>query len=675
MTATASSGLTVTFSATGQCTVNGTTVHITAAGSCTITADQAGNTSYNAAPSVQQTFNIARASVTATAGGYSGTYDGNTHAPGACVVTGAYTIGVTCTNDLASVGPNVGSGSVVAVPGGASLANFDVTLVNGNWSISKAPVTATAGSYSGTYDGATHALGACVVTGAYTIGVTCTNDLASVGPNVGSGSVVAVPGGASLANFNVTLVNGNWSISKAPVTATAGSYSGTYDGATHAPGACVVTGAYTIGVTCTNDSASVGPNVGSGSVVAVPGGASLANFNVTLVNGNWSISKAPVTATAGSYSGTYDGATHAPDACVVTGSYTTGVACTNDLASVGPNVGSGSVVPVPGGASLANFDVTLVNGAWSISKAPVTATAGGYSGTYDGNTHAPGACVVTGSYTTGVACTNDLASVGPNVGSGSVVPVPGGASLANFDVSLVNGAWSISKAPVTATAGGYSGTYDGNTHAPGACVVTGSYTTGVTCTNDLTSVGPNVGSGSVVPVPAGASLANFDVTLVNGNWSISKAPVTATAGSGSGTYSGSQQAPAACLVTGAFKGAVTCSNSPVSVGPNAGAYAITPSVNLNGELAANFTVTLANGSYTIKQAVTVTTVICPTTQQPYSGSAQTPCTATVNGPVLSLQLDVVYINNTNPGVATASALFAGTTNYFPSSNSARIHDL
>ena len=56
--ATASSGLTVSFAASGNCTVSGNTVTITGAGTCTITASQAGNSNYFAAPNVPQTFNI-----------------------------------------------------------------------------------------------------------------------------------------------------------------------------------------------------------------------------------------------------------------------------------------------------------------------------------------------------------------------------------------------------------------------------------------------------------------------------------------------------------------------------------------------------------------------------------------------------------------------------------------
>ena len=58
VSATASSGLTVSFAASGQCTVSGTTVHLTAPGSCTITASQGGDSNYSAATDVPRTFQI-----------------------------------------------------------------------------------------------------------------------------------------------------------------------------------------------------------------------------------------------------------------------------------------------------------------------------------------------------------------------------------------------------------------------------------------------------------------------------------------------------------------------------------------------------------------------------------------------------------------------------------------
>jgi hypothetical protein len=62
--ATASSGLPVFFSASGNCTIASGLVHITGAGSCTVTASQPGNENYNAAPDVSRSFNIAKANQT-----------------------------------------------------------------------------------------------------------------------------------------------------------------------------------------------------------------------------------------------------------------------------------------------------------------------------------------------------------------------------------------------------------------------------------------------------------------------------------------------------------------------------------------------------------------------------------------------------------------------------------
>jgi CSLREA domain-containing protein len=59
ISATASSGLPVTFTASGKCNVNANTVALSGqAGSCAITAHQAGNATYKAAPEVARSFTI-----------------------------------------------------------------------------------------------------------------------------------------------------------------------------------------------------------------------------------------------------------------------------------------------------------------------------------------------------------------------------------------------------------------------------------------------------------------------------------------------------------------------------------------------------------------------------------------------------------------------------------------
>ena len=70
VTASASSGLAVTFSASagsaGICTVAGSTVSLVGAGTCTINANQSGNGTYQAAAQVQQSFTVSRGSQTIT---------------------------------------------------------------------------------------------------------------------------------------------------------------------------------------------------------------------------------------------------------------------------------------------------------------------------------------------------------------------------------------------------------------------------------------------------------------------------------------------------------------------------------------------------------------------------------------------------------------------------------
>src|SRR5208283_1592808 len=73
VSATASSGLAVSFASTtpAVCTVSGATVTLAAGGTCTIQATQAGNANYAAATSVNQSFQVTPGSQTITFGALS----------------------------------------------------------------------------------------------------------------------------------------------------------------------------------------------------------------------------------------------------------------------------------------------------------------------------------------------------------------------------------------------------------------------------------------------------------------------------------------------------------------------------------------------------------------------------------------------------------------------------
>jgi hypothetical protein len=108
LSATASSGLSVAFTSatTSVCTVSGNTLTFLTTGNCTINADQAGDSTYNAATQVQRTFTVAAVvpgaptSVSATAGSGSAS--------------------VTFTAPASNGGAGITTYTVTASPGGAT---------------------------------------------------------------------------------------------------------------------------------------------------------------------------------------------------------------------------------------------------------------------------------------------------------------------------------------------------------------------------------------------------------------------------------------------------------------------------------------------------------------------------------------------------------------------------
>ncbi len=71
----------------------------------------------------------------------------------------------------------------------------------------------------------------------------------------------------------------------------------------------------------------------------------------------------------------------------------------------------------------------------------------------------------------------------------------------------------------------------------------------------------------------------------------------------------------------------------------------------------------------IVKVSSTTTITCPTSVT-FTGSALTPCSAVVTGSGgLNQSVPVTYTNNTNAGIATASASYPGSSTYFASSDS------
>ncbi len=200
-----------------------------------------------------------------------------------------------------------------------------------------------------------------------------------------------------------------------------------------------------------------------------------------------------------------------------------------------------------------------------------------------------------------------------------------------------------------------------------------------TVTGDVAGVVSDVkyNGSATVPTAAGTYAVTADFVPTNsslytslndasaGNFVISPAAsVTAVTCPASVAYNGSAQAPCSVSVTGA--GGLSLTPAPV-YSNNTNAGTANASYTFTGD--ANHTSSNDSENFSISQVSSVTVVSCPTNVA-YTGSALTPCTANVTGiGGLNQSVAVVHSNNTNAGLASANATFAGDTNHTGSSDS------
>ena len=223
--ATASSGLTVTFTSltTSVCTVSNSPVGITlvGVGTCTIQASQAGNSNYQAAASVNVSFNVTQNFVTITANDQTAIYGG-------VMPVLTYTVNPNVTLDTAPIcnsAKNVNS-PVGAYPGaitcsGAAKAGYTINYVAGQFTVTPASLTITANDQTVVYGGTMPAL-------TYTVNPNLPLDTppsCSSTQNAGS-PVGSYPGaiscsGAAKANYTISYIAGKLTVTAASLTITA----------------------------------------------------------------------------------------------------------------------------------------------------------------------------------------------------------------------------------------------------------------------------------------------------------------------------------------------------------------------------------------------------------------------------------------------------------------------
>ncbi|HEX8686852.1 MAG TPA: MBG domain-containing protein, partial [Pyrinomonadaceae bacterium] len=160
VSATAGSGLGVSFTASGPCTVSGATVHLTGAGTCAVTASQAGNGNFNAAPNVERSFQIGKASQTITFGSLADRSFGDADFPLSAAATSGLGVNFGATGACSVIGTSLhitGAGSCTVTASQAGDTNYNPAAdVQRSFTINKAGSTTTVTAPDATYDGSPH---------------------------------------------------------------------------------------------------------------------------------------------------------------------------------------------------------------------------------------------------------------------------------------------------------------------------------------------------------------------------------------------------------------------------------------------------------------------------------------------------------------------------------------
>jgi hypothetical protein len=458
-----------------------------------------------------------------------------------------------------SAGTAVNTYPGAATCSGAAANDYSFSYVAGDVTITKATLTITASDGTGTYGSAPSAITPIYLgfrpgdnASSLSHPSTCSaNTSATTSP----GSYLATSSctGATSGNYVFSYVNGTVTIAKAPLGITAPSPTKLYGAATpelppaysgfvNSEDATALATAPTCGTFATSGSPV------SSYPVTCSGGVSN-KYAITYTGGWLSITRAPLTITAGDAQPTYgdspgpvitpsySGFVNADDSSNLTAKPT----CASNITpttTVGPYLG----ITTCSGATSPNYAISYLKGNITITKAPVTVTASGGTQVY-GATSAPAiTSVVTGlrnSETASVLGTiTCAANVTKDTGAATYLNTStcSGASSANYQASFVGGTLTVTQAPIVATAGATTSVWGTSPPVPAATLAGFKnsqtrtvLTTQPTCTTTVTSstnAGSYVGANSC----AGAAAKNYSFSYVLGNATVTKADLVITPG-------------------------------------------------------------------------------------------------------------------------------------------------
>lgn len=702
--ATASSGLAVTYTIAGPASLASNALTITGAGTVAITAHQAGDANYLPAADATQTFNLAKALLTVTADdapstpipdtffrdygaanpAFTARYEGFVLGQDASVLGGVLTL-----TTLATISSGVGS--YLVTPSGLTSDNYAISFYDGTLTVTPVALDITASDrgkiYGTTLDQGTTGFteaGLVTANGDTITGVTLTSSGAAASTSASPPSYAITASaavGSGLSNYMITYHDGALTVNKAALTVAADNKTKTY-GTANPPLTATVSGlmpwetpAVVSGLTLSTPATDTSP-VGTYAITA--SGASAANYTISYVAGALTVMPAPLTITAVDKTKVYGGANPALTATysgLVAGDTEAVVSNLTLNTSATTTSGVGVYTITASAATAANYAISYMAGALTVTSAPLTIEAvdktkvygsanptltASYAGFAAGDTEA----VVSGLNLTTPATTTS--------GVGSYTITASGATAANYTISCVAGALTVTPAPLTITAVDKAKVY-GSANPTLTPTYSGfvlgemdSVVSGLTLSTMATTAS---GVGTYAITAGGASAANYSISYVAGVLTVTPAPLTITAADKTKVYGSANPtltASYAGLVAGDTEAAVIglTLNTTATTTSGVGTYAITAL----GASAANYSISYMAGLLTVKPApLTITAsdqaVVygdpLPTLTVAYAGPLPWDTPAVVTGLVIS----TTAAAGSPPGTYAITAAGASAANY------------
>ena len=640
----------------GPAVISGGIVTLTGAGTVVLEATQPGD-SKNAPAAATQSFQVTPAPLTVTANNATRAY-GAANPLFSGTVTGelgsdSFTESFTTP---ATAGSNVGSYPIVPAVSGPQ-SNYTVTIVNGALTVTGASTTTTLSAPGSAAYGASVVLTATVGSSSGTPGgiVTFISGTTSLGTGTlnGSGlatlSTTALPVGTDTVTATYA-ATGNFAASTSPassITVNAASQTITFPAIASraygsAPFAVSATsslgGSYPVTIAVKSGPAVINGGIvnltGAGTVVLQATQAGDTTYGAATATQSFQATPAPLTVEANNASRAYGGGNPAFSGTVTgaVGSDSFSESFTT-TATAGSNVGSYPIVPAVTGPQLANYAVTVVKGALTVTPAATATTLSAPgSAAYGANltltatvTSASGTPGGSVTFLSGSTALGTVTLNGSGVATLSTTALPAGtdtvtasyAALGNFAAS------ASTAATVTVNAASQTITFPAiasRAYGSASFAVTASSSLGssypVTITVDS---GPAMISGGIVSVTGAGTVVleatqpgdtKYAAATATQSFQVTPAPLTIAANNATRSYGAANPAFSG-TVTGAvgsdsFSESFTTSATATS---GIGSYPIVPSVT--GTHLTNYTLTSVNGTLTVTPATTATTLTAP----------------------------------------------------------------